>query len=294
MRKTICFILNICVCHIAFGQEDEIHRDVILLEKPLKELHLITSGSINQSAQLDRLVSPLVYNGWNAGGGMGLMRRRERNIYQLCAQYHQGKLRNKLQPYQYYANLQQMHFNISGCYHFPLPHFNYIRSYAGWQITHQSDFRNNTQFQNASTTYNVSTSFAPMLRFEKLWLIRENQTRKIFKKQRYIRFSYQLSLPVLEGISRPPYNAIRQINDGSGGVYQNSLSQEIIQQYKVHSMNHFLAIYSLFDVQFSLQNGNRWALQYYWNYEQFNVVNQIYKTGQAGFQLSFYTRLNAL
>ena len=294
MQKIICFILITRVCNFAFAQQDEKHFDVILLEKPLKELHLISSFSITQSAQLESMVSPLVYQGWNFGANLGLMRRRERNLYQLNLLYHQGKIRNQLQPAQYDATLQHVQINVSGCYRFPLPHFDYLKSYAGWQVTHQSDFRNNAQLQNASTTYNVSTSFAPVLRFEKLWQIKENQGRKLFKKQRAIRFSYQIALPLVAGVSRPPFNAIRQIHDGRGNAFQNTLTQEVIQQYKVYSINHFLAVYSLFDIQFTMQNGNRWALQYFWNFEHFNEVNKVYKTAQAGFQLSFYTRLNAL
>jgi hypothetical protein len=279
--------------YLVNAQVADTSKMVILLLKPIKELHLIYGANINQSAQLDKLVSPLVYKGMLVGGNIGLLRKRERNVYQLNAQYQQGKLYNQIQTKQYYASAQHLQISLGGCYKIPLIRSNKLKGYLGWQVSHQSDFRKNDQFQNSSYTYNLSTSISPTFLIEKLWYIYNNGNRFFLKKQRTIGFSYQLSSPILAGISRPSYIAIRQLKDGSGSTYQNSLIKELIQQYQLTTINQFIAVQSVFNIQFHFTNSNRISLQYAWNFETLNTANRAYKVAHAALQLSLYTRLNS-
>lgn len=269
-------------------------QTVILLYVPVKETYLITSVNVNQFSQIDNMVSPLVYKGIGAGVTAGLQRRKKERFTSFNTHWSSSKLYNNIQPKQYYAELSHVNVNLASCYLIKRFQNNKIRSYYGWQLAHQSDFRRNAQLQNSSLSYNFSTSLSPALRFEKWLSIKENNQRKLFKKQRSIRISYQLAVPLIASISRPPYNAIRILHDGSGNAYQNSVTQEVINQSKLYTLNQFIAVNSNLSLEYFLKNGTRLSIQYYWNYENFSKMNSSYKVSQSGFQLSLHTRLNAL
>lgn len=294
MQKfTLVFFTCILLIINGYGQNDhDTLPAIILLKLPQRDFHLTTSGQINQFTQLDTKVSPLVYKGWGAGGSIGIQKRRDRVLNSFSAQYSKGKLYNNFQARQYFAELS--HFNIqwTSSYKIPFRFSDLVASHLGWQIFQQSDYRRNSQFQNASLTYNFSTSLSPVIRLEKWFEIKENKQRKIFKKQRYIRLNYQLAFPLIAGVSRPAYNAIRGLHDGSGSAFKNTVAQETLQHLQVYSLNHFIAIYSNFEFQYLMKNGNYWSIQYYWNFENLNVKYSNYKTGQTSIQLSFYTFLN--
>jgi hypothetical protein len=269
-------------------------RDTILLYKPAKEIYLIKNTNFNQYAQLETMASSLVYRGIGAGAMLGLQKRKNNTITSFITHWSRAKLRNNIQPKQYYAELNHININVSACY--ILNRFQQKKTipYTGWQLAQQSDFRRNNQLQNSSVSYNFATSLSPFFRIEKWLSFPENKKRKLFKKQRSILLTYQLAIPLLAGVARPPFNSIRKIHDGLGNVYQNSITQEVITQYKLYTLNHFLAVYSNVELQYFIKNGNRLALQYFWNFENFNKKNSAYKVSQTGIQLSFYTRLNAI
>jgi hypothetical protein len=138
----------------------------------------------------------------------------------------------------------------------------------------------------------MSTTLSPVIRIEQWLTIKENENRKLFKKGRSMRLSYQLAPSLFSGVSRPPFNAIRTIHDGSGKPYDNSVTQEVFTNYNLYSAKHFIAIQSSLAFEYFIKNGTRLSLQYVWNFEHFNKVNASYKVGQSLIQLSLQTRIN--
>lgn len=285
----LCLILNQAFAH----QTIELKRDTILVFVPLRETYLLTGLNFNQFAQLETMVSPLVYKGIGAGASLGLQKRKNKTTTNFNAIYSKGNLYNNLQPKQYYAEL--IHFNISAsaCYEINKIQNKFIKPLLGWQVAQQSDFRRNAQFQNSNLSYNFTTTLSPVFRVEKRLSRTENKERKFFKKQRSMRLIYQLAIPLVAGVSRPPYNAIRVIHDGLGNAYQNSVTQEVITQLKIYSFNHFFALNSVLSFEYFLKNSTRISLQYYWNFENYRNTNSNYKVSQTGIQLRIQTRLNA-
>ncbi len=272
----------------------QLKRDTILVFVPIKETYLIISPNFNQFAHLETMVSPLVYKGIGAGASIGIQKRKNKATTTFFAHWSKSNLYNDIQPKQYFAELVHVNISASACYEINKLQNRFVKPLIGWQIAQQSDFRRNAQFQNSNLTYNFTTTLSPVFRVEK-WLSKtENKERKLFKKQRSMRFIYQLTIPLLAGVSRPSYNAIRVIHDGLGNAYQNSVTQEVISQHKIYTFNHFFALNSVLSFEYFLKSGTRISLQYYWNFENFNLVQSAYKVSQTGIQLSFHTRLNAL
>lgn len=288
----ICLLNFISICGFA-QDENESNRAVILLYVPVKETYLITGISFNQFAQLDHMASPLVYKGISAGGAVGLQRRKKERITMINTHWTKANLYNAYQTKQYSSTLTHLNINVSTCYLINKIRIKNIATRAGWQLSHQSDFRRNIQLQNSSLTYNFTTSGAPFFHFEKWLSITENKQRRFFKKQRSMRLSYQVAFPIIAGVSRPPYNAIRKLNDGSGNAYQNTVSNEIITNMKFYSLNRFFSLNSNLTFEYFLKNSTRISLQYLWNFENFNIENKSYKVSQTAFQISIHTRLNA-
>lgn len=295
MPKLILIILMSLLMNFAIAKSNnDITHDTIVVFKPIRETYLITSANFNQFAQLETMVSPLVYKGMGASVSLGIQKRKNKTTTQFIAVYSKGNLYNKIQPKQYYAELVHVNISASACYEINKLQNRFFKPLIGWQIAQQSDFRRNAQFQNSNLTYNFTTTLSPVFRVEK-WLSKtENKERKFFKKQRSMHLFYQLTIPLLAGVSRPSYNAIRVIHDGLGNAYQNSLTQEVISQHKIYTLNHFFALNSVLSFEYFLKSGTRISLQYYWNFENFNLVQSAYKVSQTGIQLSFHTRLNAL
>ncbi len=295
MHKTIliCFLKCLSICVFA-QNEDENNRDIILLYVPVKETYLITGAGLNQFTQLETMASPLVYKGIGAGVTLGLQKRKKHRITSFSAHWSTAKLYNNIQPKQYYAELKHVNINMYACYLFKQFQNKNTKPYIGWQLSQQSDFRRNVQLQNSNLTYNLTTTLSPVFRAEKWLSVKENKNRKLFKNQRSMRLIYQLAVPIVAGVSRPPYNVIRVFNDGLGNAYENSVAQEIITGHRFYTLNHFFALNSSLAFEYFLKNSTRISLQYLWNFESFNIENKSYKVSQTVFQLSIHTRLNAL
>jgi hypothetical protein len=236
----------------------------------------------------------LVYKGIGAGASLGLQRRKKERITSFDTYWSKANLYNDIQPKQYSSALTHVNLGVSTCYLINRIQFKNIKTRAGWQLAHQSDYRQNIQLQNASITYNFSNTLSPIIHFEKWLSIKENPQRKLFKKQRSMRLAYQLAVPLFAGVSRPPFNAIRKLHDGSGNAYENTVVQEVISNYKFYTINHFFALNSNLAFEYFLKNSTRISLQYLWNFENFKVENKAYKVSQTGFQISLHTRLNAM
>jgi hypothetical protein len=295
VHKTILICLLKCLSICVFAQnEEENNRDIILLYVPVKETYLITGVGLNQFTQLETMVSPLVYKGIGAGASIGLQRRKKERITLLNTHWSKANLYNSFQPKQYSSALTHINLSASTCYLINKIQIKNITTRIGWQLSHQSDFRSNSQLQNSSLTYNFTTTLSPLLHFEKWLTITENKQRKFFKKQRSMRLSYQWAIPFVAAVARPPFNAIRILNDGSGKAYQNSVADEVISNIKYYSLNHFFAFNSHVTFEYFLKNSTRISLQYLWNFESFKVENKSYKVSQTVVQLSVHTRLNAL
>jgi hypothetical protein len=65
------------------NQTIELKRDTILVFVPLRETYLITRPNFNQFAQLETMVSPLVYKGIGAGASLGIQKRKNKTTTNL-------------------------------------------------------------------------------------------------------------------------------------------------------------------------------------------------------------------
>lgn len=257
-----------------------------------KELNLITGVGISEFAQQDYMVSPLMYSGFGTGAQAGLQCIKNKSITRFSFNWNKAILHNNLLARHYSIEATHINSFINVYYSIDKLKPAQTKSYIGWQLVQNSDFRRSSQFQNASLTYNFSCSVAPAYRIEKLYRLHENNKRWIFKKGFNLQWNYQFALPVFSALSRPNYNSIRLLRDGNGNRYENSIQKEVIDNVQFYSINKLLALDSKLEMQYLMQNGNKWALQLNLYFEKFSKPSYQYKSSFTGIFLCFYSRLN--
>jgi len=293
LKKIVLLFLLIIHFNCIAKQNNDSLPNIILLYTPIKETFFVSGINLNRYTAIDNMVSPLVYDGYGLGANFGLLRQKSKSNTNLNFSFCSAKLNNELQAKHYATELNHMLMNCGKSYEINNLTFNTIVTSIGWQFNQVLYFKSNSQFQNSSLTYHISSAISPVFRFEKYLSIKENKKRLAFKKQRYMRINYQFSIPILGAIARPNYNVIRKLNDGTGSNYENSLASEVISNYKLYSFKSFFAINSILCLEYYFKNGNRFMLQYYFNFEQMKKEHFSYKVAQSGLQFCLLTRLNS-
>lgn len=256
------------------------------------QTHLISSAHISEFAFKDNMLSPLIYKGTGVGMLLGFEKNKLHKVTNACTNWSKAKIYNSLQSRQYSATT--IYFNASLGVSYKISHFKRRRfnaGYLGWQVAQHSDFRRIPQFQNASLNYNLSISAGPRYRASGNFNLKENNKRKLLKKGFEIDWNYQIDLPVAAFVTRPNYNSIRQLNDGNGKPYQNSVTQEAIQNLRFYTLNKFISLNQMLEFTHVLNTHNKLGFQFKWNFEYFNKEFFAYTTSHSGAYLCLYTKL---
>jgi hypothetical protein len=90
--KLILIILMSLLMNFAIAKSNnDITHDTIVVFKPIRETYLITSANFNQFAQLETMVSPLVYKGMGASVSLGIQKRKNKTTTQFYCGIQQRK-----------------------------------------------------------------------------------------------------------------------------------------------------------------------------------------------------------
>jgi hypothetical protein len=292
VRYFISFIILCFHGYFVGAQNNLLTNDTnhILINK--KQNYLIAAVNFSEFAFKESMISPLVYHGTGIGWQLGFEKNKLHKITFINTNWSKAKLYNQLQAKQYFAALTHFNASIGTCYKtnkIPLPR---CLNYLGWRVAQHSDFRRISQFQNASLSYNLSLSLAPVYLAKGKFSLKEKSKRILFKKGFNLDWCYQISVPLISGISRPNYNAIRLLKDGSGNAYQNSVASEVMQNINVYLINKFIAFDQQVEIQIALNKSNKMALQYKWHFESFTKHHFAYSSSQSGIYFCLYTQLN--
>lgn len=257
-----------------------------------KQTNLITGVNSSEFAFQETMVSPLIYRGTGIGLQIGFEKNKLNKITYCNINWTKAKMNNLLQPKQYNAELTNFNTSVGVCYRASKMTFPHYSNFLGWQLAQHSDFRRISQFQNASLSYNFSVTLAPVYRAKGYYNLKENPKRKLLKKGINLDWSYQIAFPLAALIARPNFNAIRILHDGNGNIYQNSITEEVIQNFSFYTLNKLIALDQQFEVQYALNSNNKMALQFKWYFEYFDKTHFAYTTSNSGVYLCFYTQLN--
>jgi hypothetical protein len=161
--------------------------------------------------------------------------------------------------------------------------------YLGANLGIIANFRDNSKFNNANFNYEGFLTFGPMILWEKEVTLLPKQLHLAFLRwpfrQRNLKWSASLYIPVINGVERPPYTTVGDFVDGVSPTFK-------ISQMKVVSFNDMVNLVSTVGLHYFLQNGNNLLLSYQWYfYNYYPSANQV--RGVAGFfSFSFLFRLN--
>ena len=267
--------------------------DTILNQCFSKETDIYFSAALNAVYHQDKMFSAPTYNGLGADVRIGFQKRKINSISQLQFSFGSAILYNNLQALHNYAQ----YYNFSSLFQ-KVYHINKYKGkknsiYLGWQLYQSGIFNVNKQLQNSALAYAFYFSTSPIFRAERI--LNLNNKQIFFLKKNYpLRLSYHASFPLCSYLSRPNYNGISHMVDGTGNILQYTIVNDMVKNFKVYTLNRFIAFDNKVELQYIMKNNNKWSLQYSWAFQAFNKPYYQYRNVYSGVFISFYGNLKSL
>ncbi|HEY4786828.1 MAG TPA: hypothetical protein VIH57_12305 [Bacteroidales bacterium] len=258
-----------------------------------RDQFLKIGASAGWFAVRDYETSPLIYRGLLPGFQIGTFFQGPKMIILFDYNFSYGSQATRNYPI-YDGNLATAYnniLNISVAHHISLGVNAKTKLYLGGNFGMIANFRDNLKFNNANFNYEGFATFGPMVLFEKeLNLLPHHLNMAFFRwplRNRTLKLSTSLSVPVIGLVSRLPYTTIGDFVDGVSPSFS-------FRQLKPVSFDYLFNLISTSSVSYYLRNGNRFMLSYQWYYyNYYPSINQV--RGVAGiFAISFLFRLNKM
>jgi hypothetical protein len=273
MIRIFIFILLMCKFSLLLGLQ-------VNDSLPLSKEHFLQLGiSGGNFAVRDYETSALVYQGCLPGVQAGMTLYGKKMLILLEYNFSHGHQVTRNYPstdenraLSYNSNLEfSMAVNLGS------PKHSRTTIFLGGYFGILANFRNNAKFNNANFNYEGIASVGPIVRVEK--------EAKLPFSGHMVKFSTMLVVPVINGLSRPPYPAIDDFVDGISPEFK-------LKKTEIVSFGHFFSLRSQTDLVYYFQNGNRIMLGYHWyNYNYYRFVNKLRSV--AGYlSLSFSLKIN--
>lgn len=240
---------------------------------------------------LDKATSPLNYSGFNfANSSLGYLVHSDKIISTLEFDFAYNDLKSRTSTPWYDPHNTSFIANIRYNRLFKIKSINNrVNWYVGPEININNHFRIDYKFGNSAFTYDSYAGIGAATRFEipfswkgkqvKIWFIKFN------RRDRDLRFSWLLSMPLVSMIVRPTYVTITNFIDPE---QQSSLQKE-------HFTGGVLvpfAIRSQAELYYTLHNQNMLKLSYVWNFMSHDPGYNKVQTAFHGVQLAFVFKLN--
>lgn len=247
---------------------------------------IIIAPAYNYHKFLDQQLSPIVYKGNLFGLNLGYESDGEKHKYSLVLNGFYGQLLGKTHYATYFAN--QSIVNLYGSYYH---HTNLDKNYQlflGSIFNHQLILYNNPNLQNAALTMSILNSLSISACLEKTLVFHAKSLKiwfiKYKTKDRLLKFSFSLNLPILFYNFRPPYSTISDFSNDENNWDLKSKFYNI--SAKVFRANTKTSI------TYYLQNNNALRISYIWDAFSFKDTFYSYQAAQHIFEVSLLFNLN--
>ncbi|MEZ5195733.1 MAG: hypothetical protein R2764_04870 [Bacteroidales bacterium] len=243
------------------------------------------------SSVLDQATSPLIYKGFNfANASLGYLIHSDRIISTLELDFAYNNLKSRTSSPWYDPRNTSYIPTIRYNRLFKIKSIkNKVNWYVGPEFNINMNFRVDYKFGNSAFTFDSYAGIGAATRFEipfswqgkkvKIWFMKFN------RHDRDLRFSWQLSMPLVSMMVRPTYVTITNFIDPD---QQSALRQEHITGGVIVPF----AIRSQAGLYYTLHNQNMLKLGYVWNFMSHDPGYNKVQTAFHGVQLAFVFKFN--
>lgn len=240
---------------------------------------------------LDKATSPLNYSGFNfANSSVGYLIHSDDIISTVELDFAYNDLQSRTSTPWYDPRNNSFIVNIRYNRLFKIRSIkNRVGWFLGYEFNINNHFRVNYKYGNSAFTFDSYSGIGAATRFElpfswksrkvKIWFMNFN------RRDRDLRFSWQVSLPIVSMMIRPTYVTITNFIDPD---QQTALQSEHI------SGGVFVpfAIRSQAELYYTLHNQNMFKLSYVWSFMSNDPGYNKVQTAFHGVQFAFIFKLN--
>ncbi|MCF8369668.1 MAG: hypothetical protein K9G76_11565 [Bacteroidales bacterium] len=293
MLKIFLFLLVLLACE-AFTQENESNfaENPGKIERKARDRYLGLGLGTAYIRVMDQATSPLMYQGLQIPAAkLDYLVHSARVIKTFEADFSFGNLRTRTETPWYDPTNTSYFVAIRYNQLYRIKSFNsdHIHWYIGPEINFNGHFRINYKYGNSAFTFDNYNGIGIASRFEmplsytqkkmKLWFLKLN------RRDRDLRLSWQLSMPLASFVIRPTYVTITNF-------IQPELQSKITSEHTGGGFLVPLNIRSQAELYYVLHNQNMIKLSYIWNFyhhkPDYNKVQSVYH----GFLFSLVFKFN--
>ena len=261
-------------------------------ERKARNKYLGAGIGLAKMSAKDKATSPLLYAGTVALANMQYLVHSEELIKTVDLSLGGGYISTNKDTHYGLTRSRAtgIHFNFRFTHNQKVLQFakDKLSWYVGPGINFTNFSRINYKFGNALYNYEYMAGIGVSSQMEFPFSYKSKDCKflgmNLHRRDRNLRLSWQLYLPVFTSIYRPNYVTILNFIDPETPVFNsNNLDSGIFT---------FLEIQSNIDLYYYLQNGNMLKLTYLWEYHQYKPGYNNVQGAMNGFSFSFVFKFN--
>lgn len=239
----------------------------------------------------DESTSPLRYSGrlWNLSGSY--IQENNNRFWRLYGGFSSGNIRKTVSGSTFLATSYNGFGGMSVLFGLKNQSEKKIKMFVGGDAMWTGDFRINFNFQNASYNYNLTTGIGPsfLTQYHFGWNAKKSKLGfiKWKRKERHLKLSYQVSLPLFYHFIRPDYSVIKDFTNGETGAsgFDNPQISFIGDVIKFNMRTELF---------YYFENGNGIKLGYMWDFAKVKDDFFVVDASQHIYTIALLVRLSPL
>lgn len=289
MKKILAVVLLLSVSSFQSLWAQDGTSDSPKKQKRAWNTYLDLGVGINRHKIRDEATSPLRYDGTLLSSTGGFMKEHDDRIWRFYGGFSFGNIRKEVSGSTYLGTAYNGYAGMSVLFGLKKWSNEKLKLYVGGDALWTGDYRVNFNFQNASFNYNLLTSIGPsaMAQYKfgwkarsfKLWFLKFN------RKQRDLKISYQLNVPMFYNYIRPDYSVIKDFTNGETGAsgFDNPQNTFIGDAYRLNMRTELF---------YYFHNANAIKIGYQWDFSKVKDEFFIVDSSHHIFTFSLLFRLS--
>ncbi len=261
-------------------------------ERKARDKYLGLGLGVSFVKVLDQATSPLLYKGWEFPyASLGYLTHSEKVIKTLETDFSFGWLKTRTETPWYDPRNTSYYLAIRYNFLYRLPFLSdkKVRWYLGPEFNINGHFRVNYKFDNSAFTFDNYNGVGFANRFELPFSYKSGEFKflgiRFKRRDRDLRLSWQLSMPLVSFIIRPTYVTITNFIDPElqRKISSNQITGGLFVPFSVRSQT---------ELYYILHNGNLIKLSYVWNFFSNDPGYNKVQTAFHGILFSFIYKFN--
>lgn len=269
MRSTILLLVFTLIWTTALFSELPEKDTSRIKERKLRDKYLSTGSGLSWMKSRDGATSPLLYRGLTLPFSVGYIVHSEKIIKTFETDFSYGMLKTRTETPWYDPVNESYYLALRGnlLYRIKSVFGNRAHLYAGPELNLNGHFRVNYKYGNSAFTFDSHSGIGIATRLEYPFGYKKKEFKilgiKFRRRDRDLRLSWQLSMPLVSMAVRPSYVTISHF---IAPELRTKLTRDLITFGFLSPVN----IRSQTELYYILHNNNVLRLTYLWNFTHFN------------------------